>query len=336
MRQRDETRVFHTEVCEIFDIQVPVILGGMLWVGRSDLVAAVSEAGGLGLLGAGGMQIEEIEEELEQAGRKTSKPFGVNIPLVRPDAEEMIRVSVKGGASVIATSSGSPRRFTRSIQESGCRVMHVVANVAFAMKCNEAGVDVICAEGYEAGGHNGSDEITTMALVPQVVRAVDVPVVAAGGIADGRGFVAALALGAAGVQMGTRFLATHESAAHPNMKAAVLRLADDGTGVTGRTTIGPARAIRNRLTDTILDAERKGAAPEELFELIGEGRSARACIEGDCEEGTLYCGQIGGAIRELRSAGEVIRDLMAEAGDVVNSLGGLSAAAQMKNKETGT
>lgn len=312
--------MFKTEICEMFGIEIPIILGGMLWVGKSDLVVAVSEAGGLGLLGAGGMRIEEIEEELENVRKKTSKPFGVNIPLLRPDAEEMIDVSIKNRATVISTSAGNPKRFTRMIQERGCRVMHVVANVSFAVKAVDAGVDVIAAEGYEAGGHNGSDEITTMALVPQVVETVNLPVVAAGGIADGKGFVAALALGAKGVQVGTRFLATHECAAHTNVKEAVLGLTDDGTCVTGRTTIGPARAIRNRLTDMIIDAEKRGASTEELFELIGEGRSARACIEGDCDEGTVYCGQIGGNIHEIKSVNEVMEGMIAEARDIVQSL----------------
>jgi len=312
--------MFRTEICDLFGIEYPIILGGMLWVGKSELVAAVSRAGGLGLLGAGGMQLREIEEEIEKVKQRTDKPFGVNIPLVRPDSEEMIDVSIKGGAKVITTSSGSPKRFTQMIKDRGCRVMHVVANVSFARKCEEAGVDVIAAEGYEAGGHNGSDEITTMAMIPQVVQAVDAPVVAAGGIADGRGFVAALALGARGVQMGTRFLATHESAAHPNVKAAVVNLSDNGTCVTGRTTIGPARAIKNRLTDMILGAEKDGTPPEKLFEMIGEGRSARACLEGDSEEGTMYCGQIGGNIREIKGAGEVIRDMIAEAARIITSL----------------
>jgi enoyl-[acyl-carrier protein] reductase II len=315
--------MFRTEICEILGIEYPIILGGMLWVGKSELVAAVSEAGGLGLLGAGGMSPQEIALELERVRQKTAKPFGVNIPLVRPDSEEMIKVSIQAGASVITTSSGSPKRFTKMIQDHGCKVMHVVPNVSFAQKCAAAGVDVIAAEGYEAGGHNGVDEIATMALIPQVVDAVDVPVVAAGGIADGRGFVAALALGAKGVQMGTRFLATKESAAHANVKAAVVQLRDDGTCVTGRTTIGPTRAIKNRFTATIIAAEKRGASPEELFEIVGEGRSAKACVEGDCEDGSVYCGQIGGHIRTIKSAREVIEDVIAEATVVVQSFSSL-------------
>jgi enoyl-[acyl-carrier protein] reductase II len=312
--------MFRTDICEILGIEYPIILGGMLWIGKGDLVAAVSDAGGLGLLGAGGMLVEEIVLELKNVKEKTDKPFGVNIPLVRPDSDEMIQASLDNGASVIATSSGSPKKFTRVIQDQGGKVIHVVANVTFARKCEDAGVDIIAAEGYEAGGHNGHDEITTMALIPQIATAVKTPVVAAGGIADGRGLVAALALGAKGVQMGTRFLATHEASAHDNYKAAVVNLSDDGTCVTGRTTVGPTRAVKNRLTSMIVEAELKGAKPEALFEMIGEGRSAKACIEGDCEEGSLYCGQIGGHIKEIKSAGEVISEMIREAETIVNSL----------------
>ena len=318
--------MFKTEICDIFNIEYPIILGGMLWVGKADLVAAVSEAGGLGLLGAGGMTIEEISAELNQVSQKTQKPFGVNIPLVRPDSGDMIDAAIKSGASTIATSSGSPKKFTPMIQGRGLRVMHVVANVAFARKSEEAGVDAVVAEGFEAGGHNGFDEITTMALVPQVAAAVEIPVAAAGGVSDARGFVAALALGAKGVQMGTRFLATHESAAHANVKEAVIGLPDNGTCVTGRNTIGPTRAIRNRLTDMIMAEEKKGATPKELFEMIGEGRSAMACIEGDCEDGTVYCGQIGGNVSEIKSAGDVIREIVGEAEVLVHSFQNLAFA----------
>lgn len=312
--------MFKTAICDLFGIEYPIILGGMLWVGKAELTAAVSEAGGLGILGAGGMRIDEIETEAALIKEKTRKPFGVNIPLVRPDAEEMINTAIDNGASVIATSSGSPKKYTRMIQNRGSRVIHVVANVKFAKKSEDAGVDAVAAEGFEAGGHNGHDEITTMALIPQVSAAVKIPVIAAGGISDGGGFVAALALGAQGVQMGTRFLATHESAAHEKYKDAVIHMADDETSITGRTTIGPTRAIKNKLTDMIADAEKRGATPEELFELIGEGRSIMACIEGNCEEGSMYCGQIGGHIKNLKSAKQVVEDIITEATSVIASL----------------
>jgi len=312
--------MFKTEICEILGIEYPIVLGGMLWVGMADLVAAVSEAGGLGLLGAGGLSSEQIADELGKVKQKTKKPFGVNIPLIRPDSDKLIEASITGGATVITTSSGSPNRFTRMIQDRGCRVMHLVSNVSFAMKSANAGVDAIVAEGFEAGGHNGPDEMTTMTLIPPIVKAVAIPVVAAGGVSDARGFVAALALGAKGVQMGTRFLATHESAAHAHAKEAVIGLPDNGTCVTGRTTIGPTRAIRNRLTEMIMAEEKKGATPKELFEMIGEGRSLKAFVDGDCDDGTVYCGQIGGNVSELKSAGDVIREIVGEAEALVDSL----------------
>jgi enoyl-[acyl-carrier protein] reductase II len=312
--------MFKTEICELFGIQYPIILGGMIWVGRSELVAAVSEAGGLGLLGAGGMMIQEIEQDLHAVKEKTDKPFGVNVPLVRPDADEMIEASIRGGASVISTSAGNPKRYTQKIKDQGLKVIHVAFNVTGARKSAEAGVDVVVVEGFEAGGHNGVDEMTTMAMVPQAVQAVDKPVVAAGGICDGKGLVAALALGAKGVQMGTRFIATHESAPHPNVKNAVLNVKDNGTCITGRTIAGPTRAVRNKLSDRILEAEKEGTSRDELLEMIGEGRSIKACVEGNCEEGTIYCGQIGGCVNEMKSAGEVIEETIAEAKTIVHSL----------------
>ena len=308
-----------TEICETFGIDYPIILGGMLWIGKADLVAAVSEAGGLGLLGAGGMTIEEIADEIGKIKIKTEKPFGVNIPLSLPGSDKMIETSITGGATVITTSAGNPNRYTQIIKDRGCRVMHVVSNVTFAKTSEDAGVDAIVAEGFEAGGHNGPDEITTMTLIPQVVKAVGVPVLAAGGIADGRGLVAALALGAKGVQLGTRFMATYECAAHQNVKDLVVNLPDNGTCITGRTTIGPVRAIKNRLTDMILDAEKRGASTQKLSEMIGEGRSLKACAEGDCTDGTVYCGQIGGDVREIKSAKQVIDNMVSEAREIIKS-----------------
>ena len=315
--------MFRTEICDIFGIEYPIILGGMIWVGRAALVAAVSEAGGLGLLGAGGMRIDEIEQDLEEVRRRTSKPFGVNIPLVRPDAEELIDASIRSGAPIVSTSAGNPKRFTRRIKERGCKVLHVAFNVTGARKSAEAGVDAVVVEGFEAGGHNGVDEMTTMAMVPQAVRAVDIPVVAAGGICDGKGFIAALSLGAKGVQMGTRFIATHESAAHASFKKAIVHVKDNGTCITGRTLSGPTRCVKNKLTEKILEAERQGTSPEDLLEMIGEGRSVRACVQGDCEEGTIYCGQIGGCVDEIKSAREVIEETIEEAKRIVGSLNAL-------------
>jgi enoyl-[acyl-carrier protein] reductase II len=312
--------MFYTKVCKILNIQYPIILGGMVWVGKARLVAAVSEAGGLGLLGAGSMTVQDITSETNEIKALTNKPFGVNIPLVRPDAVEIIDAALKCGASVISTSSGNPKVFTPMIHDSGAKVIHVVSSVKFAEKCEQAGVDIIVAEGFEAGGHNGFDEITTMTLTPQVVDAVKTPVVSAGGIADGRGFIAALAMGAQGIQMGTRFMATLESAAHDNVKNAIIQMSDEGTCVTGRTTVGPTRCLKNNITVCIASAEQKGSSPEELNELIGAGRSMTGFIDGDCDEGSIYCGQIGGAIKQLKSAKDVISDIISEAQAVLNRI----------------
>ncbi|MGC9325773.1 MAG: NAD(P)H-dependent flavin oxidoreductase [Desulfomonilia bacterium] len=318
--------MFQTEVCDILGIEYPILLGGMVWIGRAELTAAVSEAGGFGVLAAGGMSVAEIVDETRKIRAITSKPFGINIPLIRPDARELIEAGISGGVTAVSTSAGSAKTFTSLIKEKGCIAMHVVPSVTFAQKCADAGIDIIIAEGIEAGGHDGFDEITTMTLVPQVVDAVKVPVVAAGGIADGRGLIAALSLGAQGVQMGTRFAATHESAAHPRFKEAVLKVTANGTTLTGRTSVGPTRGIKNKLTEMILEAERRGASQEEIFDLIGEGRSAMASIEGNIEEGSVYCGQIGGMIREIKSVKEVIDDTIEQAQDILRTLHSLVSA----------
>ncbi len=317
--------MFSTEICKILNIQYPILLGGMVFVGKGELTAAVSEAGGLGLLGAGGMSLEEIASELEIVRSKTSKPFGVNVPLARPDADEMIDVSIKGGASVISTSAGSPKRYTQMIHDLGCKVIHVVSSVTLAKKCEDAGVDIVVAEGFEAGGHNGYDELTTMTLIPQVVNALKIPVVSAGGIANGHGFVAALALGAQGVQVGTRFAATLESGAHQNAKDAIVASRDNDTCITGRTSVGPTRSLKNSLTAQIIKAENEGMPPDKLMEMIGGGRSIMACVDGDCEEGTVYCGQIGGLVNKLITVKEVVETMMAEAQEITGTLSSLSS-----------
>lgn len=315
--------MFKTEICDILGIEYPIVQGGMVWICMHELCSAVSEAGGLGMLAAGGMTVEELEAEIKLVKEHTKKPFGVNVPLMRPDAEELIDVSIKGGANVISTSAGSPKRFTGKIHDAGLKVIHVSPNVILAEKGAQAGVDAIVVEGIEAGGHDGFDEITTMALVPQAVDRVNIPVVAAGGIADGRGFVAALALGAKGVQVGTRFAATHEARAHPKFKEAIVNVTDTGTVLTARS-VAPVRGVKNALTDRITKAEMAGATAEELADLIGEGRSQMAAQQGDVDEGTVYCGQIGGMITELKAAGDVVREMIKGAEDVVKVLGGLA------------
>lgn len=315
--------MFKTDLCNLLDIEYPIIQGGMVWVGYQELCAAVSESGGLGILSGGSMTPEELKEQIRLVKEKTKKPFGVNIPIVKPDSEDLINVAIEGKAGVISTSAGSPRRFTQKIHDAGLKVIHVSPSATLAMKAADAGVDAVVAEGIEAGGHDGFEEITTMVLVPQVVNNLDIPVIAAGGIADGRGFIAALALGAQGVQIGTRFAATHEAQGHPNFKNAILNVKNTGTVVTGRS-MGPTRCVRNKLTEKILEAERQGAGPEELFKLIGTGRSRRATEAGDVEEGTIYCGQIAGIIDELKSAKEVISGILEDAKALIKRLGEIS------------
>jgi enoyl-[acyl-carrier protein] reductase II len=312
--------MFRTKLCDILNIQYPSIQGGMVWICMHELAAAVSEAGGLGVLAGGSMTPEELAEEIRRTKAVTTKPFGVNIPLLRPDAETLIDVAVAGGAAAVVSSAGNPKRFTKKIQDAGLKVVHVSPNVSLASKAEDAGVDAVVGEGIEAGGHDGFDEITTMALIPQLVERLGIPVIAAGGIADGRGLVAALALGAQGVQMGTRFAATFEARAHPKFKEAILSVNDTGTVISART-LGPTRAVKNKLTERIAEAERACVPKEELLELIGEGRSRMASVDGDVDEGTVYCGQIGGVITELKHAGDVVKGTIEEAEKVVKELG---------------
>jgi enoyl-[acyl-carrier protein] reductase II len=311
--------MFKTRLCDLLGIEFPIIQGGMVWVSYRELCSAVSEAGGLGVLAGGSMEPDELREEIRLVRRKTKKPFGVNIPIVRPNADALVRAAIAEGARVICTSAGNPKRYTQEIQAAGLKVLHVVASPGMAVKAADAGVNAVVAEGIEAGGHDGFEEMTTMSLVPQVVDKVDIPVIAAGGIADGRGFVAALSLGAQGVQIGTRFAVTYEARGHAKFKNAILRVRETGTVITGRA-MGPTRCVRNRLAEQILKAERKGTTPAELLDLIGVGRSRRAAQEGDVEEGTIYCGQIAGLIAEVKSAKEVVREIIEGAQALVNHL----------------
>jgi len=310
-----------SRVPEILGIEYPILQGGMIWVSDAALAAAVSEAGGLGVIGAGGMSREVAEDEIAKARELTSKPFGVNVPIISPFAEGIFEAASSMGVPVLTTSAGNPFTFTTRAKEAGMKVVHVVSNVRMAEKAQEAGVDVIVAEGYEAGGHNGFDEITTMVLVPQVVDAVDVPVVAAGGIGDARGMVAAFALGAEGVQLGTLFLASRQSTAHRNYKELILTANDRGTVITGRA-FGPVRVLRNKLAEMILQAEREGKPPQEIQEMIGSGRSVKACLEGDLEEGSFMCGQVAGMVAELRDVEEIIAGLMEGYEEIASGLSG--------------
>ena len=302
---------FSTPITELFGIQYPIIQGGMIWAAGWKLASAVARAGGLGLIGSGSMNSDILRHHIRQCRDSTDKPYGVNVPLMRTDADELVKVAVEEGVRIIFTSAGNPGKFTGYIKDYGGTVAHVVPSVALAKKAEDRGVDVIVAEGTEAGGHNGVDEITTIALVPQVVDAVSLPVVAAGGIADGRGIFAALALGASGVQIGTRFACTEESSSHPAYRKAVVDAPDSGT-ILGLIKIGPARMIRNPFAQSVLEAEAHGANEDELRMLLGHSRSRKGIFEGDLQNGQLEAGQSSGLIHEVLPVAQVMERLIRE------------------------
>ena len=299
-----------TEITELLGIQYPIIQGGMAWVAEHHLAAAVSEAGGLGLIGAANAPAEWVREQIRAAKNLTEQPFGVNIMLMSPYADEVAQVVAEEGVKVVTTGAGSPEKYMERWKQSGIRVIPVVASVALAKRMERCGADAVVAEGCESGGHVG--ESTTMALVPQVVDAVKIPVIAAGGIADGRGIAAAFMLGAKAVQMGTRFIATQEAQVHESYKNQVLRAKDIDTRVTGRSTGHPVRALRNEMTKRYLELEQEGASFEELEQLT-LGGLRRAVVEGDVRMGSMMAGQCAGLVREILPCSELVPQLMQEA-----------------------
>ena len=298
-----------TEVTKLLGIQYPVIQGGMAWVAEHRLAAAVSEAGGLGLIGASAAPAEWVRNEIREAKKLTDKPFGVNIMLMSPYADEVAKVVAEEGVKVVTTGAGNPEKYMELWKNAGIRVIPVVASVALARRMERAGADAVVAEGCESGGHIG--ETTTMALVPQVADAVKIPVIAAGGIADGRGMAAAFMLGAEAVQMGTRFVASKEAVVHENYKQLVIKAKDIDTGVTGRTTGHPVRAIRNEMTRHYLELEKEGAPFEEL-EKLTLGGLRRAVVDGDVKTGSVMSGQIAGMVKDEKSCKEIIEQMMKE------------------------
>ncbi|MCL4558580.1 MAG: nitronate monooxygenase [Deltaproteobacteria bacterium] len=300
-----------TQLCRLLGIQYPVLLGGMVYVSYAPLAAAVSNAGGLGVIAGGSfLSKDELAMEIAKARTMTDRPFGVNIPIMYPLAADMVDTAIEEGLRVVITSAGSPAKFTQRLHGAGIKVGHVVPSVKHARKAFDAGVDFLIAEGIEAGGHDSPLEITTMVLIPQVVDAVGVPVVAAGGIADQRGFVAARALGAQGIQMGTRFVSSTEAPVHPAFKQAIIDAEDDSTVLTGRTIGQPVRVIKNGLADHILDLEKKGMGKTELLSFIGPGRSRAASIEGDMANGTVMSGEVAGLIKEILSVSDIMSGIV--------------------------
>ena len=309
-----------TDICDLLQIEYPILQGGMAWLGTAELAAAVSEAGGLGIIGAGHMPPDIFRNEIHKLKERTSKPFGCNIMLMSPFVKEVMEVVVEERVPVITTGAGNPGVYIPALKEIGTKVIPVVASVLLAKRLLRGGIDAIIAEGTESGGHVG--DITTMALIPQVVDAVDVPVIAAGGIADGRGMAAAFALGAQAVQMGTRFVLSEECIAHENYKTAVLKAKDRATVMTGLTTGHPVRIIDNALAHKYKSLEFSGGSKEEL-ENLGAGTLRKAAIEGDVKEGSVMIGQISGMLTDVKPCATIIKDIMTEAETVIKNLQGL-------------
>lgn len=305
----------HTEINEILGIEYPIIQGGMAWVAEYHLAAAVSEAGGFGLIGAANAPADWVREQIRKTKELTDRPFGVNVMLMSPYADEVARVIAEEGVKAVTTGAGNPEKYMELWKERHIKVIPVVASVALAKRMQRCGADVVVAEGCESGGHIG--ESTTMTLVPQVVDAVDIPVIAAGGIGDGRGIAAALMLGAKGVQMGTRFVVTKECQVHPAYKERIIRAKDIDTRVTGRSTGHPIRALRNDMTKVYLQKEQEGASVEEL-ELLASGALRRAVQEGDIHNGSLMSGQIAGLIKEEVSCKQLIDTLVRQTKEALN------------------
>lgn len=299
-----------TKITELLGIKYPVIQGGMAWVGEYHLASAVSNAGGLGIIGAASAPPENVREQIREAKKITGQPFGVNVMLMNPNAEQVARVVIEEGVKVVTTGAGNPAKYIPMWKEAGVKVIPVVASVAMAKMMERAGADAVVAEGMESGGHIG--EQTTMTLVPQVVDAVSVPVIAAGGIADGRGFAAAFMLGAQAVQMGTRFLTAAESIVHPNYKARVIKAKDIDSEVTGRSTGHPIRVLRNQMSREYLKLEKQGTPLEEL-ELLTLGSLRKAVIDGDVKGGSLMAGQIAGLIKQENTCQEIIEEIITDA-----------------------
>lgn len=298
-------------ITELFGIQYPVIAGGMVWCSGWRLAAAVSNAGGLGLLGAGSMHPETLIEHIDKMNAATDKPWGINIPLMYPEIDRLIEIIIEKGVKIVFTSAGSPKKYTARFHEAGIKVAHVVSSSKFAKKCEEAGVDAVVAEGFEAGGHNGREETTTLALIPQVRNAISLPLIAAGGIGSGKAMLAAMALGAEGVQIGTLFAVSEESSASDAFKNLCVDLGEDGT-MLALKKISPTRLIKNELFAKIAEAENRGAEADELRELLGRAASKRGIFEGDLQNGELEIGQIASTIKEVKPVAQIMHELITD------------------------
>jgi enoyl-[acyl-carrier protein] reductase II len=299
------------KITQLFNIKYPIIQGGMIWNSGYKLASAVSNSGGLGLIGAGSMYPEVLREHIQKCKKATDKPFGVNIPMLYPNIEEIMNIVVEEGVKIVFTSAGNPKTWTSFLKEKGITVVHVVSSSVFALKAQEAGVDAVVAEGFEAGGHNGREETTTLTLIPMVNEKIQIPLIAAGGIATGRGMLAAMILGADGVQVGSRFAASLESSAHNNFKETIVNTKEGGTQLTLKE-LAPVRLVKNKFYQDVVELYEKGPSKEDLVQLLGRARAKKGMFEGDLDEGELEIGQIAGLIHEILPVEQIIQEMMTE------------------------
>jgi len=298
-------------ITQLFKIKYPIIQGGMIWVSGWKLASAVSNAGGLGLIGSGSMYPDVLREHIQKCKKATNKPFGVNVPMLYPQISELMNIIVEEGIKIVFTSAGNPKTWTSFLKEKGITVVHVVSSVKFALKAEAAGVDAVVCEGFEAGGHNGREESTTFTLIPMVKEQVKIPLIAAGGIGSGRGMLAAMVLGADGVQIGSRFAATPESSAHDNFKQTILEVKDGDTHLTLKE-LAPVRLVKNKFYDEVQELYQKNPTVDQIKELLGRARAKKGMFEGDLENGELEIGQIAGIIHKIEPAKEVLENIVAE------------------------
>ncbi|MDB3976947.1 nitronate monooxygenase [Flavobacteriaceae bacterium] len=298
-------------ITTLFKVQYPLIQAGMIWNSGWKLASAVSNAGGLGIIGAGSMYPDVLQEHITKCKRATSKPFGVNIPMLYPNIDEIIEIVIKEKIPIVCTSAGNPKIYTSRLKQHGITVVHVVSSVKFALKAQDAGVDAVVAEGFEAGGHNGRDETTTFTLIPMVKQQIQIPLIAAGGIADGKGMLAAMILGADGVQIGSRFVASYESSAHQDFKKEVVKAKEGDTLLTLKE-LAPVRLLKNKFFDQLMELYKTNPSKEQLTQLLGRARAKRGMFEGDLEEGELEIGQVAGLIHQIKPAAQIVKEIMEE------------------------
>ncbi len=312
----------NNRITSLFGIEYPIIQAGMIWCSGWELASAVSNAGGLGLIGAGSMYPDVLKEHIQKCKKATTKPFGVNVPLLYPNIEEIMEIIIAEKVPIVFTSAGNPKTWTSKLKEHGIKVVHVIANKKFALKCEEAGVDAIVAEGFEAGGHNGREETTTLVLIPIIRAATKLPLIAAGGIASGSSMLACFALGAEAVQMGTRFVASLESSGHSSFKNKVIE-SEEGATMLMLKQLTPVRMMRNNFFNKIAEAEGKGASVEELKLILGRARAKKGMFEGDMEEGELEIGQVAAAVHKIIPAGEIVKEVWQEFLEAKNRISNL-------------